>query len=189
MALGNKRILYLVLALHKHNGRTSIDKHQKTVLKYLAPKMISRRRPLLFPASPCRGCFRTPFREIFLIFSAKTECLSVQTRSRTLLKSDTCSRFISLMFGHLPNTSLTWDSALFLLDASRASIWTFLLDIDRFSSCIFVASFTAVVNTRNTTVTFLPFNSGAQFKYGNPELCQLSGFGCVKLDHPLLPFL
>jgi len=175
----------MILTLHKHNGRTSIDKHQKTALKY----NIAAQTPLLCPTSQCRGCFCTPFREIFLIFRAKLECLPVQTRSHALLKSGTCSHFVSLMFGHLPKTSLTWGSDLLLLDASQVSIWTFSLDVDRSSSCIFVASFTVVVTTRNTTVTFLSFNSTAQYKHGNPGLCRLPGIGCVELDCPLLPFL
>ena len=143
------------------------------------------RPSLLFPASQCHDCFRTPFCEIFLIPRAQFDRLPVETRPHTLLKSETCSHFISLMFGHLPKTSSTWGSDPLLPDASRVSIWTFLLDVERSSSCIFVASFMVVVNTRNITATSLSFNSTARCKYGNPELCQLPGFGRVKLDYPL----
>ena len=148
-----------------------------------------RHVPLLSPTSQCRGCFRRPFCEISLIFRAKFERLPVQTRPHTLLKSATYSRFISLMFEHPPKTSLTWGSDPLLFGAFRVSIWTVSLGVGRSLSCIFVASFTVVVNTRNTTVTFLSFNSRAPFKYWNPELCQLPGFGRVKLGYPLLPSL
>ena len=161
LGLRTSNYLFGFLTLHKHNGEL-IDKHQKTALKYTAADL-REARPLLFPTSQCRGYFRTPFCETFLMFHAKFECVPVQTRSHALLKSKTCqcTHFISLMFGHLPKTSLTWGSDPLLLDASQVSIWTFSLGIGRSSSCIFVASFMMVVNTRNITVTSLSFNSEA----------------------------